>query len=473
MRTGPLWVGAVVLLAAPFFSAFRSGGYGVKSQLIVAVAVFVVLAAAACTAPWPLLPRGLPLAALALLAGYALWTGLSTIWARYLESAVHDTDRVGMYVGAFALSLAVMRVPRVRRAAPEALLAGVLLVSLYSLAGRLLPHVVHEHVSSARLSQPLTYWNSLGMFTGFGVLLGVAVAGDRTRARRWRAFACAAAVPCGLAAYLTLSRGAAASVVAGLVLCVLLRRSRATLAAAACALVPLIVLALLLNAFPKVLSVQTDTSGQASQGAAFLAIALIATAVAGVAFARLSRFPIVRRPLPLRPRVRTALAIAVVPLTLTLAVGIAAHGKEKTQLPTTAARITSLETARGHYWRVALSAFGRHPVDGLGSGSFAADWRRKRGHDQSALDAHSLYLETLAELGLVGGLLLLGFVGTVSAGVVRAVRTAPGDPVVAAGAAVVGAFAVHVALDWDWEMPAVSLIALILAAAILQPRMDP
>jgi O-antigen ligase/polysaccharide polymerase Wzy-like membrane protein len=462
-----------VLLVAPFFSAFRSGGYSVKSQLILAVAVFLVLAAVACTAPWPPLPRGLPLAALALLAGYAVWTGLSTIWARYVESAVHDTDRVGMYVGAFALSLAVMREPRVRRAAPEVLLAGVLVVSLYSLAGRLLPHVVHEHVTSARLSQPLTYWNSLGMFTGFGVLLGVAVAGDRTRARSWRALACAAAVPCGLAAYLTLSRGAAASVLAGLALCVLLRRSRATLVAALCALAPLIALALLLNPFPDVLSVHADTSAQASQGAIFLAFSVVATAATGLAFARLSRSSIARRPLGFRPRVRTALAIAVVPLTLAVAVGIAAHGKEKTRLPTTAARITSLETARGHYWRVALAAFGRHPLDGLGSGSFAADWRRKRGHDQPALDVHSLYLETLAELGLVGGLLLLGFAGTVAAGVVRAVRAAAGDPVVAAAAAVVGAFAVHVALDWDWEMPAVSLIALILAAAVLRPRMDP
>jgi O-Antigen ligase len=462
-----------VLLAGPFFSAFRSGGYGVKSQLILAVAVFVVLAAVACTAPWPPLPRGLPLVALALLAGYAVWTGLSTIWARYLETAVHDTDRVGMYVGAFALALAVMRDPRVRRAAPETLLAGILVVSLYSLAGRLLPHLVHEHVSSARLSQPLTYWNSLGMFTGFGVLLGVAVAGDRTRPRRWRALACAAAVPCGLASYLTLSRGAAASVLAGLALCVLLRRSRATLVAALSALAPLIALALVLNAFPDVLSVHADTSAQASQGAVFLALAVAATAAAGIAFARLSRSPIARRPLQLRPRVRTALAIAVVPLTLAVGVAIAAHGKEKTRLPTTAARITSLETARGHYWRVALGAFGRHPLDGLGSGSFAADWRRRRGNDQPALDAHSIYLETLAELGLVGGLLLLGFAGSVAAGVVRAVRAAPGDPVVAAAAAVVGAFAVHVALDWDWEMPAVSLIALILAAAVLQPRMDP
>jgi hypothetical protein len=72
----------------------------------------------------------------------------------------------------------------------------------------------------------------------------------------------------------------------------------------------------------------------------------------------------------------------------------------------------------------------------------------------------------------VGALLLLAFFGTVAAAVVRAVRAAPREPLVAVAATVLGAFAVHVALDWDWEMPAVSLIPLILAAAILQPRID-
>jgi hypothetical protein len=57
--------------------------------------------------------------------------------------------------------------------------------------------------------------------------------------------------------------------------------------------------------------------------------------------------------------------------------------------------------------------------------------------------------------------------------VVRPAPAGPDDPVLAAAAAVLAAFAVHAGLDWDWEMPAVSLIPLILAAAVLQPRIDP
>src|SRR5947208_16078555 len=120
--TAPLWAGAVVLLTAPTFAAFRSGGFGVSTQLIPAVAMLAVLALIALTAPWPPLPGGLALAALGALTAYAAWTGLSIGWARILDRSVHDVYRVGMYVAALGLALAVMRVRAVRRAAPAGLL---------------------------------------------------------------------------------------------------------------------------------------------------------------------------------------------------------------------------------------------------------------------------------------------------------------------------------------------------------------
>src|SRR5436309_1286877 len=113
--TASLWVSACVLLAAPTFMAFRSGGYGLKSQLLMAGLAFVLLAVVAAVVAWPPLPRGMPLAALGALVAYAIWTGLSTGWAKILARAVQDTDRVGMYCAAFALALAVMRVPDIRR----------------------------------------------------------------------------------------------------------------------------------------------------------------------------------------------------------------------------------------------------------------------------------------------------------------------------------------------------------------------
>jgi hypothetical protein len=72
------------------------------------------------------------------------------------------------------------------------------------------------------------------------------------------------------------------------------------------------------------------------------------------------------------------------------------------------------------------------------------------------------------ELGIVGGAFLAVFVGGLAWGVGRAVARTPSDPAVAPAAAVLAALAVHVGLDWDWEMPAVILPALILAAAAMR-----
>src|SRR5437764_6143173 len=470
--TAPLWASAAVLLAAPFFAAFRTGGYSQDTQLLVGIVVFSMLALVAVTAPWSPLPLGLPLAALSALAGYGVWVGLSTGWARVLYRAVQDTDRVAMYCGAFALSLCVMRVRAIRRLAGPTLLVGIVVVCVYSLAGRLLPHVIHEEVGSLRLAQPLTYWNALGMFAGFGVLIAVGLAGDVRLSRNLRSIACAAAVPCGLTAFLTLSRGVGAAVLAGLVMLVVVRRRRTTLAAAGVAAGCIVALALVaIVFFPDIVTLSAGSSAQVSQGAVCLVVTLAATVAAGVVHARLSRARRARGELPLAARTSGRIALAIVPVVLGIAIAVAGHGKEKTELPSTASRITRVETVRGHYWRVALHAWRRHPLAGIGSASFAVEWLRHRGRDQAALDAHSLYIETLAELGLVGAALLLGFIGTVAAGTARAVRRAPRDATVATAAAVLAAFAVHAGLDWDWEMPAVSLIPLILAGSVLQPRM--
>ena len=48
-----------------------------------------------------------------------------------------------------------------------------------------------------------------------------------------------------------------------------------------------------------------------------------------------------------------------------------------------------------------------HPVGGTGAGTYAQYWMAARSDRGKVLDVHNLYLETMAELGLVG-LCLLG-----------------------------------------------------------------
>src|SRR5207248_3711639 len=58
-------------------------------------------------------------------------------------------------------------------------------------------------------------------------------------------------------------------------------------------------------------------------------------------------------------------------------------------------------------WTVAWRQFKSAPVVGHGAGTYQDAWARYRPNDHQVLDAHSLYLETLDELGVVGLVLLL------------------------------------------------------------------
>ncbi len=127
-------------------------------------------------------------------------------------------------------------------------------------------------------------------------------------------------------------------------------------------------------------------------------------------------------------------------------------------LPTGTQRLTSVQSNRSAYWKVAGAVFAAHPLRGIGSGSFRVEWLKRRPFAESVRDAHSLYLEIAAELGIVGLAALAAFL----AGTGLAARH--GTP---AAVAALGAFALHAGIDWDWEMPAFSLLAILLVARLV------
>jgi hypothetical protein len=119
--------------------------------------------------------------------------------------------------------------------------------------------------------------------------------------------------------------------------------------------------------------------------------------------------------------------------------------------------ITNLgRQSRVQYWRVLLDAFEEEPITGTGVGTFAKRWARDRPTSESTTEGHSLYLETLGELGLVGTSLILVvlamFVMTFVAGLRRGPRA-----LYASAVALASAWLVHAGIDWDWELPAVTV----------------
>ena len=199
-----------------------------------------------------------------------------------------------------------------------------------------------------------------------------------------------------------------------------------------------------------------------------LAVLLVASAAAALAT---TRGPWAQAAGRVSPPVRRGLAItgALVAVGVVVTFSVLTmereHAVDAREERASNARLVSSDSVRGDFWRVARDVFADDVLHGIGSGGYAAAWLRERPIAYAARDAHSLYFETAAELGIVGLGLLLVMLGGIAACAREAVRR---DRVVAAGpVAVLAAWAVHAGLDWDWEIPTLALIAVLMAAVLI------
>jgi O-antigen ligase/polysaccharide polymerase Wzy-like membrane protein len=484
MRLGALLGARAALVAGPVALAFFSGGFFDRPRDIALLAAGVVLAVLVATAPsGAIVPPGRAArAALVAAAAYAGWIALSATWAPVGDYAGDDAERALLYATVLAAAAIAFRERSAARALEPLAAAGAAIVIGYGIAGRLLPGIVTEHPQRSavgRLDQPLTYWNATGALAAIGLVLCARIAGDVERRPALRAAAAAAAVPLGMGCYLSFSRGALAALAAGLLTLVVLAPTFAQLRGALLIAVAGAGAAIAAAASPAVRAIEGSAAAREREGAIVLAVAVVLMAVAALAAVigdvRLRRGPLARlagrsdapmdRPLPLPRWSGWAALVAIAAL---LVVPIAAAGGRQQAPPATGAtneRFASLGSNRYGYWRVALDTGLDHPLAGVGASGFRVAWLQHRDVDENVRDAHSLELETFAELGLIGVAILAALLGAVALSTRAAHRV---DPALAAGpAAALTAWAFHSAIDWDWEMPALTLVAVMLAGALL------
>jgi len=457
-----LAVAVAALLIGATVVSFFTGGYFDEARAwagLVAWALVLVAAVAGQRGP----PRGRSVwLALGGLAAFAAWTLLSITWAPIAGSAYHAGQIVVLYLGVLLAAAMLLREPAWRRVVEPALAFGALVVVGYGISERLVPGILHFSRSisaEGRLEQPLTYWNAMGELAALGFVLCARVAGDVGRDVRVRAAAAAATAPLGMGLYLSFSRGALFACGAGVVALVVFAPRREQLESLLVAVLAGGLSAAAAAPFGGVTGLHGSLGAREGQGAIALVLLLVIVAAAAAAQWVRSRRD-VRAPLRL-PAGAPWLALGLV--CAGLSVAIIAGAKEHSGAPLSAgpSRFTTLQSNRYAYWRVAFRAFRSEPIRGVGAGGWAVWWLRYRPFDESAQDAHSLPLQTLAELGLVGVALLLTFAGGVALAVVRALRA---NPAIAAGpAAALVVYAIHAPLDWDWEMPALTLVAIMLA----------
>src|SRR5262249_59764576 len=100
-----------------------------------------------------------------------------------------------------------------------------------------------------------------------------------------------------------------------------------------------------------------------------------------------------------------------------------------------------------------------------------AGWLQHGSFRYFVQNAHSLYLETLGELGIVGFMLL---VGAFAAGVVVAVRRLRGTSggersLIAALLGTLTAYLIGAGVDWMWELTAVTLVGVFVLGLLTGP----
>ena len=463
-------------------SPFWRGYY--DSSIWVPAALGLLLVLTACVIARPARLTRLTVVSLSSIAALALWALASALWTDSIEGAVVEGNRLLLY--AAGLGLLVMLVTSDRRAAwlYGAVVTGALAVGGWVVAGLLRADA--SLFLSGRLHEPLEYINGQASFFLLALWPSLALAEHKRSPLAAGAGLCATTLFASLV-MLSQSRGALlAALVSVIVVIVLLpgrlRRIAAMLVAAIC----------LAPTLPTLLDVYRAPGAEARADAG--AVMLLSSIVAGVlwALAVAGERRVAQDGGRTAQRTRQTFVAGLSALALVCAVvGGASAGRvagfvdrQYTAFVTlggpqgepTASRLSTGAGNRYDYWRIAARAWRADPLVGVGAGGYDKPYFLQRSTAEDIRQPHSLPLQVLAELGIVGGLLLVALLAAIGTGVCRRVtrlRSAHArSPVVVASLGDLTAWFVHTSVDWIHLLPGVTGIALIATAVLLRPGDD-
>ena len=402
--------------------------------------------------------------------------------------------RVASYLGFFVLALCVLRRDTVRPLV-TGVGAAIGIAGLLAVLSRLYPGAFpHNQVltffpgSDNRLNYPLNYADGTGEFLAIGLplLLSIATGGRTLLGRALGAAAIPVAV---LALVMTASRGAVITAIVALIAFYLLapeRLSKLATGVATAAGSAILVAALLHRA-----AVKQGLSGplavtQRHQMTALVVVVCVGVALVQIGITLATRYAALPKELRISRRQAGVATVATLAVALVVAIAAGVPGKLAhqwnvfKQTDTTGvasgnvySRLGSVAGShRYQYWTTAWHAFESKPLTGIGPGTFQFYWNQHSPFYESIINAHSLYLETLAEAGLIGFALLVGLlVALLGAGVWTVMRAPPLARVSLAGAtAAFAGFCAAAGFDWVWQLPVLPIAALLLGAAIVAHR---
>ena len=425
----------------------------------------------------------------ACLTGLVALIGASLLWASDDGAAFEDLVRAFAYLGLFVLVLATSK--RGDAAAwLRGLAIGLVVICVLALGARFEPSLFgggdldfNEQLRArpalgaaiGRLSYPIGYWNGLAAALAIGAVL-LAWLGALAATPAGRALAVAALPLPLLGIYLTQSEGGTIAAALGLGVLLLAMTGR-FLALSGLAIAGLGALVLVRLAASRDELLHDPGSALAgSQGTEMLVFSIAVVVVTGLTRAVLDR-PIQS----FRPSRRLVLgasgASALLVVVALIASGVNVNPVDRWQEfkrvpaqaePTGGNFLSGSSSGRYQYWTTALEAFEEEPLSGIGASDFEYYWNQNGDEAVNVNEAHSLFIESAAELGVGGAVFSLGLFAVAAFTGVRRRGILGGPPrgAVPAALAVLTVGFTAAAAEWVWNLPG-AFGAVIVAAALL------
>jgi hypothetical protein len=487
------WWASLALGLVVFWIAYESGSSSLSARSVLAIAIWwvILLGVGLGFLPRARVDRGVVVVG-SLLAAFAVDTFASVFWADDAAGAFDELDRATLYLGLFVLVAISVRRSELGRWA-DGMALGLGAIAVVALVSRLFPDLFSPRGlpeflpnTATRLSFPIGYWNGLGILMGMTVplLLQTTLTG-RSALRRSLGVGLVPILACVV--YFTSSRGGVLTSLVGTIvfLAAANRRWEVLGVILVAAIGSALAVAVLV---PRTELVNGPLASDAAHSQGRVAAPLIlgcclVTAAIYLVGARILRER--RDPGPLAGRILVGVAV----LALVGAV-IALHPVRRfddfKQVPTSvspgsdfvrAHLLSGNGSGRWQFWSAAVGEFKSAPVAGRGAASYESWWAQHATFTHFIRNAHSLYLETLGDLGVIGFLLIAAtFCSAIVIAARRLLRASPRErPTIAALTAVFVAFTFAAAIDWVWQITAIAgvaivAIALVAAAETARPK---
>jgi hypothetical protein len=512
-----IWVAPIAgLVGLWVWLAFSSGGYIARQWLLPSLALGLFGLVVSLLGAYPRRPRQLSLALLALFGCYSLWVALSALWADSTTRVWMESGRTFSYLLVFGLALVYFTDPAARRWFRYLLMVAAFLLLAVCVWRLWSTDAIVGLFIQNRLAYPVSYSNNAAalFLVAFWPLMWLAAGPEERAPVRGAAIGLATGL-LGLA-IMTQSRGAIWSLAITVVFMFIVSPARIRLL-----LYLLVPAALMVYEFPHLNRYWLDGPEVVGGGlgARTLVLASITAAFIGMILSLLERWVKVSR--KMKAIFGGIVIIGVVAslvygsINLTSDFGGPLKWMSQTWRQFTgqtagpsetssASRFTIVSSSgRVGIWKVAWQEFESAPVLGVGADNFVFQYNRLRTTETyKPQQAHSIELQVLGDTGLVGGVLVFGGILLALAGLLWPRCTAGWrgaretwlrrrrhvDASIASGASArwcnprwgtdpraygwemallagAGYWLVHASVDWLWQMPGVSIPALLFVAA--------